>query len=39
VTLKQTATKEWASFELVLPGAFNGAVPSFLPWEEPVIGL
>jgi prophage tail gpP-like protein len=39
VTLKQTASVESASFELVLPGAFNGAVPSFLPWEDPVIGL
>jgi prophage tail gpP-like protein len=36
VTLKQTATSETASFELVLPGAFNGRVPEFLPWDSEI---
>jgi prophage tail gpP-like protein len=39
VTLKQTATAETAALELVLPGAFNGKVPDFLPWEEPLFGF
>jgi prophage tail gpP-like protein len=39
VTLKQTASEESTALELVLPGAFNGQVPEFLPWEEPIGGF
>lgn len=35
VTLKQSATSETASLNLVLPGAFSGKVPEHLPWDEP----
>jgi prophage tail gpP-like protein len=35
VTLRQSATSETASLNLVLPGAFSGDVPSVLPWDEP----
>jgi prophage tail gpP-like protein len=34
VSLKQDANGESASLTLVLPGAFDGAVPSELPWSE-----
>lgn len=36
ITLKQTASSESTSFELVLPGAFNGRVPDHVPWLEPI---
>lgn len=36
VTLRQDATSETASFELVLPGSFSGETPSFQPWEDPI---
>lgn len=36
VSLKQNGEKESASLEVVLPGAFSGEVPDFLPWEEPL---
>lgn len=39
VTLRQSASEESAEFELVLPGAFSGDVPEFLPFEEPIGGL
>ncbi len=35
VTLKQDAAAYTADFHLVLPGAFSGALPDHLPWEEP----
>lgn len=35
VTLRQDAGGETASLRLVLPGAFSGAMPEFLPWDEP----
>lgn len=34
VTLKQTENTETATLEVVLPGAFSGAVPESLPWED-----
>lgn len=34
VTLRQTANVESATLEVVLPGAFNGKIPTFLPWDE-----
>jgi len=34
VTYKQTPNGESASLNLVLPGAFSGEVPSYLPWDE-----
>jgi len=34
VELEQDANKEWATLGLVLPGAFNGQSPPFLPWNE-----
>lgn len=36
VELEQTATKEWAVLGLMLPGAFSGKAPQFLPWEDPI---
>lgn len=35
VSLKQTATAESATLDVVLPGAYSGDVPEFLPWDEP----
>jgi prophage tail gpP-like protein len=35
VTYKQNANGETASLNLVLPGAFSGIVPTYLPWDEP----
>jgi prophage tail gpP-like protein len=34
VTLRQSATSETASLNLVLPGAFDGKMPETLPWLE-----
>lgn len=34
VTLKQDAETEVATLTLVLPGAFDGTLPTELPWEE-----
>jgi prophage tail gpP-like protein len=35
VVLKQSATSETASLNLVLPGSFSGVAPTELPWDEP----
>lgn len=35
VKLNKNAGKEFASLEVVLPGAFSGEIPKFLPWDEP----
>lgn len=35
VELHQDKDKETASLDVVLPGAFSGKVPEFLPWDEP----
>jgi len=34
VSLKQEANEETARLEFVLPGAFSGKPPPFLPWDE-----
>ncbi len=34
VTLKQTKDADTATLEVVLPGAFSGKIPEFLPWDE-----
>lgn len=34
VTLQRTESGETATLELVMPGAFNGKIPSELPWDE-----
>jgi prophage tail gpP-like protein len=34
VTLKQTPDEETATLEVVLPGAFSGKIPEYLPWDE-----
>lgn len=34
VTLTQTAEVKSTTLELCLPGAFNGKLPDFLPWDE-----
>lgn len=36
VTLKQTAESETAELGLVLPGAYSGKAPTFMPWDEPI---
>jgi prophage tail gpP-like protein len=35
VELHQDKDSETAALDLVLPGAFSGAIPEFLPWDEP----
>jgi hypothetical protein len=34
VSLRQDPGGETAALHLVLPGAFSGAMPEFLPWDE-----
>lgn len=34
VTLKQTKDADTASLNVVMPGAFSGKIPEFLPWDE-----
>lgn len=34
VTFKQSAEKETATLELVLPGSFSGTIPATLPWQD-----
>lgn len=36
VKLRQSGTKQTADLEVVLPGAFSGEVPAFMPWDEPI---
>lgn len=39
VRLKQSAGKESADLNLVLPGAFSSEIPSFMPWDDPPGGF